>query len=30
MAAHYAALADDDLAAKKAAVDPLAAVVSHP
>jgi integrase/recombinase XerD len=30
MAAYYAALADDDLAAKKAAVDPLAAVVPHP
>ena len=30
MAAHYAALADDDLAAKKATIDPLAAVVPHP
>ncbi len=28
MAAHYAALADDDLAAKKATIDPLAAVVA--
>jgi len=28
MAAHYAALADDDLAAKKATVDPLAVVVT--
>ncbi len=30
MAAHYAALADDELAAKKATIDPLAAVVPHP
>ncbi len=28
MAAYYAALADDDLAAKKATVDPLAVVLT--